>query len=54
MDLTKVVKRFEAEEAEKTKYMSEEILAQRKNKKPASITKVENLIAKIAANKSGV
>ena len=53
-DLSRIVKRFEAEEAEKTKYMSEEILAQRKNQKPASITRVEQLITKIAANKAGV
>ena len=51
--MSKIVRLYEAEEAEKTKHMSQEILANRKNRKPAGITKVETMIAKIAANKSG-
>jgi hypothetical protein len=53
-DLNRILERFEEEEAEKTKHMSEEVLALRKSIKPAGIRKVEALIDRINQNKTGV
>jgi hypothetical protein len=52
-DLQKIIGHYEAEEAAHTKHMSEEALAQRHNKRPAGIRKVENLIDRMVANKPG-
>lgn len=49
-DLETILARYEAEEAERTKHMSEEALAQVHNKRPSGIRKVENLISRLKAN----
>jgi len=53
-DLNRILERFAEEEEEKTKHMSEEVLALRKSIKPAGIRKVEALIDRINQNKTGV
>jgi len=52
-DLSKILKRYETEEAEQTKNVSVEALAQRKAKRPQGIRKVEMLVDRISANVSG-
>lgn len=53
-DLNKIIKRHLEEEALKTKGMSEEMLAQKRNtQKPENIIKIENIIKKISSNKVG-